>query len=102
MPFLYDIVVHVISYQHHIATVHKAYGKQHAHHEFIKGIKQENTAGNSSFFKKAIPADELLSGPFIYRPHESVFVKQLFNTLNIKLLWLPISGNFPPPKYPVV
>jgi hypothetical protein len=102
MPFLYDIVVHVIYYQHHIATVHKAYGKQHAHHEFIKGIKQENTAGNSSFFKKAIPADELLSGTFKFRPLESVFVKQLFHTGNIKLLWLPISGNFPPPKYPVV
>jgi len=102
MPFLYDIVVHVIFYQHHIATVHKVYGKLHVHHEFIRDIKQENTSGDSSGLKKAIPADELLSGPFYYKPLESVFVKQLFHTGNIKLFWLPISGSFPPPKYPVV
>jgi hypothetical protein len=102
LPFVYDAVSHAFFYTQHVATVHKANGKQHVHHEFIKEAKKENSGNNDANEKKIIPTDEHISAPFFHKPPITNFGEKNFCPVIINCTGTSLSGNYPPPKKPFI
>ncbi len=98
LPFVCDIVAHVLFFHHHINTVHKVNGKQHVHYEMIKEAKKESKESGHSGIQKVNTTDD---HPFL--PFHNKFIsydkaEKIFWPETIKLFSRSISNNYPPPK----
>ncbi len=98
MPYATDAIAHILFYHEHIATVHIAHGKLHAHKESYEASKKTNPENNPGGDKKTVTdSDHILyttqydfSIPSIIQKHAAML------SLNVKSIH-PIA-DFPPPK----
>ena len=98
LPFVCDIVAHVLFFHHHISTVHKVNGKQHVHYEIISEAKKESKESGHSGITKVNPTDDHPFLPFHNKSISYDNVDEQFWPETIKVFSRPISNNYPPPK----
>ena len=52
LPYVQDVIGHILFYKQHMATVHFEDGKYHVHKEVAKNAKEENSNKNTFPEKK--------------------------------------------------
>jgi len=52
LPFVQDVIGHILFYKQHMATVHFENGQYHVHKEVAKDLKEENSNKNTLPEKK--------------------------------------------------
>lgn len=99
VPYILDFIAHSFYHEHHMATVHHSYGKDHVHIEAEKAATEDGNHGEKPKHKDIEPFSVHIVFNTNFTLHNTFSIEEnySFNYLNIAHPFLKI--NIPPPKF---
>jgi hypothetical protein len=98
LPYVSDLVNHVLFYKKHMATVHYENGKYHVHKEIVDNTKKEASQKEIPAAKKENTATDHIS----FQQKETTTALVLNRIIQIpvsaSLLHNYLAGDYPPPR----
>ncbi len=98
LPYVKDLVAHVLFYKDHMLTVHAHHGKFHVHAELADTAKKDASDKSTPNLKKNLPDNEHV----VLRDNQFLLLRSKLNPplrLSYQLMHASIEHDDPPPKY---